>query len=98
MGTIAALVCLFVAYMGMTGEATGLGVITIPIIAGMFAVFCFKGSMRIHVLFDLMGKKQKYRSWPDSFDETLAAIGPLLDWARKKGIAVDMRFKLPAET
>jgi hypothetical protein len=96
MAVVATLVGGFVAYAGLSGEATGLGVLTVPLVCFAFAYFCFTGSMRIHILFDLGDKKRKYKSWPGTYQETQAAIPPLLQWASQKGIAVDMEFDLPA--
>jgi hypothetical protein len=96
MGTIASAVAVFVAYVGLTGEATGPGILTIPVVCAVFAYCCFRWSTRLHIAFDVGDKQLAYKSWPGSIQETLAALPPLVQWARSESIPIDLAIKIPA--
>jgi hypothetical protein len=96
LGLGAAAIAVFVTYVGCTGEAYGPGIFTIPVVCALFAYFAIRFSMRLHISFDLGGKKQSYKSWPGSFQETVAAVPLLVKWADSMRIPIDVDITIPS--
>jgi hypothetical protein len=85
---LAGAVAIFIAWMGIAGEITGPGVYTIPPILGFFLYWAITGSKFIKLSFEMIGKPLKYKSSPGSLEETRSATLKLIEWARRRQLAV----------
>jgi hypothetical protein len=92
LGLGAASIAAFIAYCGITGEITGLGVLTLPLVLGAFAYFAFTGSKVIRIDFETRDKGLCYKS--SSYSETLLVIPDLQQWADGHNIQMNISFSV----
>lgn len=92
LGSVSALVAVVVAGLGIAGEITGLGVVTIPLFAGAFAYYGISESLTIAIAVTTRDQKYKHTSWQGSYEESLAAAEHLKQWATERHLPI--RYEL----
>jgi hypothetical protein len=90
----AAVIALFVAYLGVTGERIGLSTFTVPTFLAVFSYLAFTESERLQIDFDTDSGSLRFKSWPGSFDETLATLPKLQQWADGHRITMILAFRI----
>jgi hypothetical protein len=94
LGTLSALVGLFVTYIGFTGEAAGPGIFTIPVICAVFSYFAFSGGKRIRIDFETKQKSWKYKSEPGNYDETYAVLPEFINWVKARNLCLTVEISV----